>query len=325
MNLNQPIVFEPIYQQRVWGGRVLETLYNRPLADDEQPYGESWEVVDRPEALSVVSGGDGETLASLWSDHRGEVFGEAAPDEERFPLLCKILDCQQRLSLQVHPPAAVAAGLGGEPKTEMWYVAAADPGAELYVGLRAGVDREAFETALREGDAEALVHRVEVQAGEFLFIPSGRLHAIGGGLLIFEIQQNSDTTYRVFDWNRLGLDGQPRQLHVDESLQCIDFKDVEPAADPVADDGETLVVCDYFKVSRWTLAVDEARSTHGFAIVTVIEGKVLCGENLFSAGDFFMIPDVAARGNLDISAAGPEAARVLITTWPDVAPGGLSE
>ena len=317
MNLDQPIVFQPIYQQRVWGGRVLQTLYDRPLPDDGKPYGEAWEIVDRPEAMSVISGGSGGTLASLWSDCRGEVFGDAAPDEERFPLLCKILDCQQRLSLQVHPPADVAAELGGEPKTEMWYVAAADPGAELYVGLNEGVSRESFEAALRNGEAEAQVHRVEVQAGEFLFIPSGRLHAIGGGLLIFEIQQNSDTTYRVFDWNRVGLDGQPRQLHVDESLQCIDFDDVEPGADPVADDGETLVVCDYFKVSRWKLAADEARSTGGFAIVTVVEGKVRCGETIFSAGDFFMIADVAARAGLDISAADCEAAQVLITSWPD--------
>ncbi len=317
MNLNQPIVFEPIYQQRVWGGRVLETLYERPLPDDGQPYGESWEMVDRPEALSVISGGSGETLADLWHDYRSEVFGDTAPDEERFPLLCKILDCRQRLSLQVHPTADAAAELGGEPKTEMWYVAAADPGAELYVGLRQGVSRESFETALRNGDAEAVVHRVTVQAGEFLFIPSGRLHAIGGGLLIFEIQQNSDTTYRVFDWNRVGLDGQPRQLHVDESLQCIDFSDVEPGADPVAADGETLVECEYFKVSRWNLSADEARSTGGFAIVTVVEGHVRCGENIFIAGDFFMIPDLAAKTGLGISASESRVAQVLITSWSD--------
>jgi len=316
MDLNQPIIFKPIYQQRVWGGRVLETLYDRPLPGDDQPYGESWEVVDRPEALSAVAGGSGETLSDLWHDYRHEVFGDAAPDDERFPLLCKILDCRKRLSLQVHPPADVAPELGGEPKTEMWYVAAADPGAELYVGLREGTSRESFETALRNGDAEDQVHRVPVKAGEFLFIPSGRLHAIGGGLLIFEIQQNSDTTYRVFDWNRLGLDGQPRQLHVDESLQCIDFADVEPGADPVADDGETLVECEYFKVSRWNLAADEARSTEGFAIVTVVEGQVVCGENIFEAGDFFVIPEVASKSGLGISEGDSGKAQVLITTWP---------
>src|SRR5207302_7774492 len=146
----------------------------------------------------------------------------------RFPLLIKILDAQEKLSLQVHPPAHKAAALGGEPKTEMWYIAEAEPGAELYVGLKQGVTRTEFERKISSGTVAECFHRIAVREGDTMFLPSGRVHALGAGLVIFEIQQNSDTTYRVFDWNRVGLDGKPRELHVTESLENIDFEDFEP-------------------------------------------------------------------------------------------------
>jgi mannose-6-phosphate isomerase len=157
------------------------------------------------------------------------LLGPARSQDGRFPILIKILDAREKLSLQVHPPARVAAQLGGEPKTEMWYIADAQPGAELYAGLRRGVTREEFELRVRDGTVADCFHRVRVRAGDVMFLPSGRVHAIGAGIVIFEIQQNSDTTYRVFDWNRPGLDGKPRELHVEQSLQCIDFEDFEPA------------------------------------------------------------------------------------------------
>jgi mannose-6-phosphate isomerase len=122
----------------------------------------------------------------------------------------------------------VAAQLGGEPKTEMWFITQADPGAELLAGLKRGVSREEFERRVRDGTVAGCFHRVSVRAGDAMFLPSGRVHAIGAGLVLFEIQQNSDTTYRVFDWNRLGLDGRPRPLHLEESLASIDFGDFEP-------------------------------------------------------------------------------------------------
>jgi len=281
------------------------------------PYGESWEVVDREAELSVVAGGefDGMTLGALWAEHRAEVFGVRAPDGERFPLLVKILDAADDLSIQVHPPVAVAAELGGEPKTEMWYIAAAEPGAALYVGLKAGVSRESFERGIAEGTTAAQVHRIEPQAGEFIFIPSGRLHAIGAGLLIYEIQQNSDTTYRVFDWNRVGLDGNPRDLHVAESLRCIDFDDVEPVMGIA--DGETLVACPQFKVQRWQLRAGVPRACGGngdFAIVAVVEGQVRCGTSEFKKGDFFLVP---AKADPEARALSCEAdATVLCTTLP---------
>ena len=151
------------------------------------------------------------------------------PTGNRFPLLCKILDAREKLSLQVHPPANKAAELGGEPKTEMWFIADAAPGAELFVGLKRGITRPEFEKKIRTGEVAGCFHRIPVRAGDAMFLPSGRVHAIGAGLVIFEIQQNSDTTYRVFDWNRVGLDGKPRELHVAQSLASIDFNDFEPA------------------------------------------------------------------------------------------------
>ncbi|MGE0447089.1 MAG: type I phosphomannose isomerase catalytic subunit [Vicinamibacterales bacterium] len=211
-----PLTFRPIQKPRVWGGEL-------------------WTVSDRPGDESVVANGAlaGTTLRQLMTRHREALLGTAAAAAgDRFPILCKIIDARATLSVQVHPPAERAAMLGGEPKTEMWYVAAADPGAELYVGLKRGVSREEFEQRLAAGTVAECLQRLPVARGDVMFLPSGRVHAIGSGLRLFEIQQNSDTTYRVFDWNRPGLDGKPRELHIVESLASIDFGDIEPALVP---------------------------------------------------------------------------------------------
>ena len=223
-----PLIFEPRFKERVWGGRTLETLYGKNLPAAVR-IGESWEIADRPGDESVIVNGPlaGGSLRALMQERGSELLGDATPAiDGRFPLLCKILDARERLSLQVHPPER-AAHLG-EPKTEMWFIAAADPGAELFVGLRSGVTRDAFERAVASGTVADCFHRIAVQAGDAMFLPSGRVHAIGAGLVIFEIQQNSDTTFRVDDWNRVGLDGKLRELHVPQSLASIDFSDFEP-------------------------------------------------------------------------------------------------
>jgi mannose-6-phosphate isomerase len=299
----EPIVFEPLYMQRVWGGRELERQYGRELPDDA-PYGESWEIVDREGEQSVVRGGPfaGKTLHELWTGHREEIFGTGLPESGRFPLLIKVLDARDDLSIQVHPPAHLAAGLGGEPKTEMWYIAGADPGAKLYVGLKNGVTRSAFEQAIEDGSVAGLVHAIKPSAGESIFIPSGRLHAIGAGFLIHEIQQNSDTTYRVFDWKRQGLDGKPRELHVEASLASIDFGDFEPGMD--APNGTVIAECEFFRVEKLVLATGESvgnREVGRFSIFSVAEGEVTCGDVKFGKGDFFLLPKgggvvVAGRG-----------------------------
>lgn len=314
------IRFEPIYQTRVWGGRRLEKRWGRVLPDETSPFGESWEISAREEADSVVVGGphEGKTLTRLWRDAalRPAIFGEKAPEGETFPLLCKILDARDKLSLQVHPPAEIAAQLQGEPKSEVWYIAAAAPGAILYVGLREGVDRESFREALAAGRAEPCVHAIPVRKGDYIFIPSGRLHAIGSGLLIYEIQQNSDTTYRVYDWNRPGIDGKPRQLHLEESMKCIDFDDIEPSMDGTDETGDGLLVeCDHFRLERHSLTRGESlldRTEGRFAILTVVAGRISEGETVFTEGDFFLVP--AGTSGDGLRAEG--AATVLLTTWP---------
>ena len=225
-----PLTFRPIFKDRVWGGREIERLYGKNLPP-VTPIGESWEISDRPGDASVIANGTlaGRDLRWLMENRARELLGDAKPAiGNRFPLLCKILDAREKLSLQVHPPEGKAAELGGEPKTELWLIADAVPGAELYVGLKRGVTRAAFEKRIRDGSVAECFHRLPVKSGDVMFLPSGRVHAIGPGLVIFEIQQNSDTTYRVFDWNRVGLDGKPRELHVAESLASIDFNDFEP-------------------------------------------------------------------------------------------------
>jgi mannose-6-phosphate isomerase len=225
-----PLTFQPIFQERIWGGRKLETLYGKALPAGKI-IGESWEISDRADANSVVANGPlaGRRLADLMASDRQAIMGRARSPEGRFPLLIKLLDAQDNLSLQVHPPQNLAAQLGGNPKTEMWYVSAAEPGALLYAGLRSGVTRDQFSEKTRNGTVAECFHQLPVREGDSLFLPSGRVHALGKGLVIFEIQQNSDTTYRVFDWNRVDASGKPRQLHVEESLKCIDFEDFEPS------------------------------------------------------------------------------------------------
>ena len=224
-----PLTFHPIFKERVWGGPNLERLYRKPIPSGV-PIGESWEITDRPEGISVISNGAlaGMTLRELMLKHRQEVLGKSAAASGPFPLLIKILDATDTLSVQVHPPAAVAAQLKGEPKTEMWYIADATPEAALYAGLKHGVTRYEFERRIKDGTVAECLHKIPVRTGDAMFLPSGRLHAIGAGNVIYEIQQNSDTTYRVFDWNRAGLDGKPRELHIEQSLMSIDFQDFEP-------------------------------------------------------------------------------------------------
>lgn len=288
MKFNQLIRFAPIYQSRVWGGRRMETLLGASLPDATTPFGEAWTVSDRPEAQSVTA--EGVSLHELWTQHREEVFGQAllASTSPTFPLLMKILDACDDLSIQVHPPANIAKTLEGEPKTEMWFIAHADPGAKIYAGLKPGVTQADFETALQDGTLAEVVHVIEARTGDCLFIPSGRVHAIGAGLLIYEIQQNSDTTYRVFDWNRVGLDGKPRTLHVQESMQSIDFTDFAPGVQQIAADG-TLVSCDHFDVKVCS-GVRQAGTTGEGVTLAVVSGEINVGDVVLKAGDFALVP-----------------------------------
>jgi len=289
LNLAQPIRFEPIFMERIWGGRKLAQEFSKNLPPNVR-IGESWEIVDRPEAQSVVRDGPlhEKTLHDLWTHHRQVIFGDVV-NSERFPLLVKLLDAREKLSLQVHPPTDIAKMLGGEPKTEFWYVAAADPEAELFVGLEQPMTRQQFKHALEKKTVEDCVHKIRVKAGDAMFLPAGRFHAVGAGSLLVEIQQNSDTTYRVFDWNRSTDSGNPRQLHVDEALQSIDFNDAAPSL--VEPKGELLVQDDLFEIQKWDLNTPREIAAPGqFAIVFCVTGGVRCGHVDLAPGEFFLVP-----------------------------------
>ena len=286
---------KPLYQDRVWGGRALESALARTLPP-ARPIGESWEIVDRPEAQSVVSGGefDGKTLREVIAGHAAAIMGPTWEASRPFPILVKWLDCKERLSLQVHPPAAVAPELKGEPKTENWYIAACAPGSHLIVGLKRGVTRAQFEKALADLTLEDCVHRFPVKAGDSILVHSGQIHAIDGGNLILEIQQNSDTTYRVYDWGRVGLDGKPRAMHVEQSLKSIKWDDFEPA--PVRGVRAPAIIADAreFRIRRVPLA---DRAELAFAageqprILSVVEGRLISSSGeVLEKGDNVILP-----------------------------------
>jgi len=304
------LTFQPLYMERVWGGRKLQTHFGRQLPSTN-PIGESWELVDREDVQSIVSEAEfrGVSLHELWISQRSEIFGEGY-EYPRFPILVKILDASDVLSVQVHPPAHRTIELLDEPKTEFWYFVVTDERAAIYVGLKKGTSKNDFESALASGTVADLLHRIPCTEDDFIFIPSGRLHAIDAGNLIFEIQQNSDTTYRVFDWNRPGLDGKPRPLHVEQSLRCIDFGDHEPTLGQC--ENETLVACDCFCVDR--LILDRARPANSvpkFAIFQVVSGQVSFGPRIFGRGDLFLVP---AHNHMSLLMPQNGSAKLLRTT-----------
>jgi mannose-6-phosphate isomerase len=298
-----PLTFQPIFKERIWGGRKLETLYGKALPFG-RPVGESWEICDRPGDESVIANGPlrGRTLHWLMEQSPAALLGTFSPAPARFPLLIKIIDAQDKLSLQVHPPTAAAARLGGEPKTEMWYVASAGPKAEVFVGLKKGVTRAEFERTIASQTVAQCFHRIPVREGDAMFLPSGRVHALGAETVIFEIQQNSDTTYRVFDWNRVDRDGKPRDLHVPQSLASIDFGDIEPALLPRAASAahpgtvRPLVRNELFEVSfrQWAANDQLNLPASRMTILGVVEGALRiegAGEAVqLGAGQFCLVP-----------------------------------
>ena len=301
--------FKPILQERIWGGRNLATLFNRALPDDKK-IGESWELVDRPEAVNEVLSGpdvkpeDHQNLHTLWKEKRTEIFGSRAPDVERFPILIKLLDCQDNLSVQVHPPP----GHDGEPKTEMWYFLESTPEAKIYAGLKKGVTREKFEKAIGTPELPQLLSDIHPQQSDAMFLPSGRVHAIGGGNVILEIQQNSDTTYRVDDWGRLDENGRPRTLHREQALASIRFNDIDPQL--VQPHGERVIQCPYFGVERAYIYPGEYRvwtsDLTSFQYHFLAQGELKIEDRQLKRGDGWLVPASAESYNLEPVGEGAE-------------------
>ncbi len=256
-----PLRFEPIFQKRIWGGRRLEEWLGRPLPGDE-PIGEAWVLSDQGQHLSRVANGPlkGQTLRQLLEGFGERLLG-AGKRHDRFPLLLKFLDARETLSVQVHPDDRHTHLLppGQRGKTEAWVVLEAESGGRIYAGLKPGLGPEGLRTALRQQAVAECLGSFQPNPGDCVFLPAGTVHALGGGLVIFEIQQNSDVTFRLYDWDRVDAQtGKPRQLHIDESLACTDFSATVsgPALPVLEQDGpvrrERLVACPYFHLARWS-------------------------------------------------------------------------
>jgi mannose-6-phosphate isomerase len=323
-----PLKSVPVFQERIWGGRRLEEVFGKPLPPG-QKIGESWEIADLPEGQSRIANGPlaGQTLGEIVRTHAGQIAGTRQDIEEGgrqtenggqrpcppsglrpFPLLVKFLDAQKVLSVQVHPDPETCRRMGkGDPKTECWYVIRAEPGAVIYKGFKKGVTRARFAQAIQDGTAADLLAAVPVQAGQCHFIPAGTVHSLGAGLLIAEVQTPSETTYRVFDWNRVDDTGRPRPLHIPEALESIHF-DVTPDKLPVTTVGR-LVDCEYFRVDKRHQAPGGdlflARGCLRVLIFITGGGMIAAAKTApveFKAGDCFLIPaafEGAAQFNQD--------------------------
>ena len=324
-----PIRFERIFLEKVWGGRNLADSPGFELPA-EIAVGETWEVVDREHenSIAVVGTAIGSSLSELLEKQSQSIMGHSSLSPKgRFPLLVKYIDASQALSIQVHPDDTTAKrlGNGAEGKTEAWYILAAQPGAAVYSGLKAGVTSEEFEACVVAGTVEDLLQRFEVRAGDCITVLGGTVHAIGAGVTLLEVQQNSDTTYRVWDWGRLGLDGQPRETHLAEALEVIAFDQrVRPPVNVVGEPvGETLLRArqshtEYFALDTLEVRGTARFETHGrFEILVVIDGESRfesrdgqVQQNMYR-GETWLIPASIEAYNL--SSMGVSASLVSLT------------
>lgn len=300
--LDKPLCFRPLLKEYVWGGRRLGTLLGKPLGEGDR-YAESWEIVDHGVDQSVVADGPfaGTTLHELVEKHGSELFGRHHP-QRQFPLLLKFLDAQLTLSVQVHPNDEQGALLSPPDlgKTEAWVVLAAEPGSKIYAGLKPGVDREQLQKSLAAGKCDECLHQLEPKMGDCIFLDAGTVHALGDGLVIAEIQQASNTTFRLFDWNRIDRDGKPRPLHIEESLATIDFArgPVAPQL-PAATDRphvERLVACDKFVLDRWRFdSPQKCGGDERCHLVAVLEGAIDVAGRRLERGGSLLIPAACAN------------------------------
>ena len=287
-----PLLFEPAYKQVMWGGHKLAEKFGRPLPEDGVPVGEAWEICDRTEYDSPVINGPykGVTLHQFVQTFGQDFVGKNFTGS-RFPLLVKLLDAEKRLSLQVHPNEAACRklGNGAEPKTEMWYIIDAAKNAKIIAGLNPRSSKMKFVSALQSPDVESHLQVFDSKPGDAYFINAGRVHAFGAGNLILEVQQNSDTTYRISDWGRLDANGQPRTLHIEQALESIDFMDrtvcrIVGPSDKVDYNRKFPVInrCPFFCVDELLLTSewnDNTATTSSFHLLTAINSPFTVGKD----------------------------------------------
>ena len=320
---DSPLRLTPYYAEALWGGAEIARRFNRtglpPVCS------ESWEISGHPSHPGIVAEGPfaGKPLTELVEEFGADLVGTAAPDPKKFPLLVKLIDAQKRLSLQVHPNEQTARIVGGEPKTEMWYVVGAAPGASIYAGVRWSwppMSPDTLRAAIEANEAEPLLTRFEVQPGDSIFIPGGLAHAICEGCLIFEIQQSSDTTYRLSDWGRVDANGKPRQLHLDQGMRAIDTGLPTPALrrnlEPVAVGANLwteVLSCPIFRLRKLELreAATIPADPATFLGVFCLEGSATVAGAAVRAGESLLVP--ACAPDTRVESAGGPATLFLIT------------
>lgn len=300
MYKNEPIFLQPVFQERIWGGKKLRTEFHYEIPNDLM--GEAWVISAHPHGPSMITNGplEGKSLADAWNEHK-ELFNKNADEQGEYPLLVKILDAADDLSVQVHPNDQFAREVEGVPygKTECWYVLSAEEGAELVLGHYAKTKEELAEM-IDQGQWDKLLRRVKVMAGDFVYVPSGTIHAIGKGIVILETQQSSDITHRVYDYDRKDAAGNTRELHLERSKQVT----IVPHQDANVEQTETvngglvekkLVEEQYFTVYHWRLNGEaDCEMNADYLQVSVIEGQaalIIDGQSFeLKRGTHFILP-----------------------------------
>lgn len=299
-----PMLLTPTLHVKVWGGRKLGSDLGKDLPDDS-PYGESWELHD----TSTVKNGKhaGQQLGTLIEEHGAYLLGSGFDPAEGLPLLVKLLDATQWLSVQVHPNDEQAKQLEGDPrgKTEAWIILATEPDAKLVIGVESGTSQEQMAAAIEDNTIEDMLVYATVQAGDVLYMPANTVHAIGPGIMLYEVQQSSNVTYRLYDWGRMGLDGNPRELHIEKGVQVSNLDTLPDVAHP---SDEMMVDGSYFQTKRHILAGDTLylKTNGAFQSLTCIDGTITVEhptENVTMAlGDTVFIP--ASLGAYGITGSG---------------------
>lgn len=314
--MQEPMFLKPVFQEKIWGGSRLRSVFGFDIPNDK--IGEDWAISAHLHGVSVVENGEyqGQKLDELWQNHK-ELFGN--PTEPVFPLLIKILDAEDELSVQVHPDDAYGMKHEGElGKTECWYIIDAEPGAEIIYGHHAKT-REELAEMIQEGRWDDLLKKVPVKKGDFFYVPSGTIHAIGKGIMILETQQSSDTTYRVYDYDRKDANGNTRELHIQQSIDVttvpaitpqIQMKEVRKGNSSIV----TYLETEFFNVYEWDIkGITSFKKQAPYTLATVIDGagELVVNEKIYplTKGASFILPnDVTewtVQGELSIIASEP--------------------
>ena len=323
-----PLLFEPIYVEIMWGGKLMKKHLKRDIPKAKNPIAEAWEISDRKGAESVIENGllSGMSIDKLLKTYGKHLIGKSHQTGDRFPLLVKLIDAGKRLSLQVHPDEEACQKLkGAEPKTEMWYIIAAEKNGKIIAGLKPHCTQRQFVDNVESSDIEKCLQTFKSEPGDAYFISSGRVHAIDAGNLLLEIQQNSNTTYRISDWGRVGTDGKSRELHVEQALECINFADrssprITSVCGTTTHNRRFPIInrCPFFNVDDLRLVDNWKDTTDGasFHLLTAINSKIKIeghtGETIVDRGRTCVIP--ANYGKYLIKVRANKETTVIKTT-----------